>query len=107
MPVLLLRSSICFPFIVRGSRASRPSASLVLLLTAADFDEVVTALSTIPNDSTSKLADASLRSIAKLAVMQSLCDDAARVALNLRHRALAACLRRAAELTPITLVTTG
>ena len=80
---------------------------LALLLTAADFDEVVTGLSIIPSCSTSKLAEVSSCSIAKLAVIQSLCDDAARVALNLRHRALAAYLRRAAELTPIALATTG
>jgi hypothetical protein len=64
-------------------------------------------MSAILNDTTSNLAETSSRSIAKLAVTQSLCDDAARAALNLRHRVLAACLRRAAELTPTTLAITG
>ena len=78
-----------------------------MLLTAADFDALATALSSLPNDTVSKLTETPTRSIAKLAVTQSLCDDAARAAMNLRHRALAACLRRASELTPIELAIVG
>lgn len=75
-----------------GMGASRPSPfGSPLLLHSTDF----------------AAAAAANGSIAKLAVVQSLCDDAARVALNLRRRALAACLRRAAELTPMALAVVG
>ena len=80
-----------------GGDTARPSPyGSPLLLHSTDFDAAASATASLANGA-----------IAKLAVVQSLCDDAARVALKLRRRALATCLRRAAELTPIALAVVG
>lgn len=70
--------------------AVAPRLDVTLMMPpTADFDEVATA---ITNDN-SCLVGISSRVIAQVAVLQSLCDDAARAALRFRHRALSTCLR--------------